>query len=512
MRDSLLIRTQPLDVALYAVFRMAERHLHGDIDILDYGEYAPIWRLAMSRLQRSFQLRPRQKRLPLVGPWDLPEASARYRRAFVLGTGLRDGFDQALALARAVAEQPFMYDAGAETAVSAGEVSDIERIDTECRFLPESNWAGGSVSLDFRVIRIDLLGDLAYTVPLLALLKEFYPAARLSLLVSTRLEELARRLRVVDQVESVDITDYEQFHSDLAGCAQTAADWQILPIGGGWRRDLAAYINRVLPARHKIGRLDSEDCWSLRYAHASRRQEIVEVASLAMMVRHPAVFGYERETSNMVHSVDSVRPHLRPQALDELFRIDPPSEPLSRLTVSGGDVLLAPLGGSAERDWTAGGWAEAARHALKAMPGRLLLIGDRTPRQREFNARLTALVSSDRLLDLTGKTDLNDLLYLAGRCGGYIGANTAPMHLFALQGKTIVALNSPFENSELWRYPFGNQVLVAGRRLLIDWRQDDLAGRVELIYKRSLDPEAGSYFYRMDEVVEAIAAAFGKTR
>jgi ADP-heptose:LPS heptosyltransferase len=490
MRESLVIRSLPLDVAVDAVFRMADTCFGSEFDVLDYGEYTPVWREVGQRLGRRVNVRARQRRLPIIGPWDLASSDEKYRSAYVLGTGPVAGLDQVLALARAAAQRAVYFDVGTETMHSIASVSDVERIDTECRFLPENAQPASTADIDIRVIRVDLLGDLVFTVPLLNLLKEFFPKETLSLVVDRRFEEFARRIRAVDQVETLDIANHDRFHEDLRRCSSKSADWQLLPIGGGWRPDLASFIHRVLPAHRRISRLFAP----------SGRQEVVEVASLAMMLRDPG---------GRTDIVDAVAEHMRPQPLESLFQIDPSSPSIQALEICDDDVLFAPLGGSAERDWTAAGWAHAAQLVLEATPGRLVLIGTDQPRHREFGAQLERLLGSPRLVNLTGTTSLQDLLRLTADCGGYLGTNTAPMHLAALQGKRIVALNSPFESADLWRYPFGNQVLVPGTRLLHSPQQQDLASCLDRIWRRSMSPETEDYFYSLDQVADAVSSVFG---
>jgi len=496
----------PLDVAIDAVFSLAE-HLGDEFDVLDYGEHAPIWREVAQSLGRNINVRARQRRLPLIGPWDLPSTAEKYRDAYVLGTGPRAGLDQVMALARAASEHPAYFDVGTKSLHSIAELTDIERIDTECRFLPSPAPAPASPGIDMRVIRIDLLGDIIFTIPLLQLLHQFFPGKRLSLVVDRRFEEFAGLIRAIDQVETIDTENHARFHADLSRCLAGTADCQILPIGGGWRPDMASFIHRMLPAKQRISRLNI-DTSDLQIVQASRRQEVIEVASLAMMLRHPAVFAHGRETSRMVDTIDTVRKHMSPRPLEELFRIDAPPSFVSKLEIDEDDVLFAPLGGSAERDWTPGGWSEAAKSALFAIPGRLILVGNDTVRHREFSRRLVNLVSSDRVVDLTGRTSLKDLLYIAARCGGYLGTNTAPMHLIALQGKRLVALNSPFESVDFWRYPFENQMLVAGKRLLRDAQQSDLTACIEKIRKRHVAPETEDALYHPADVADALCTVF----
>jgi ADP-heptose:LPS heptosyltransferase len=414
-----------------------------------------------------------------------------------------------MALARAVSDRPSYFDAGTRLLHPIAEVTDIERIDTECRFLPPPAGPVTAPEIDLRVIRVDLFGDLVFTMPLLGLLKEFFPAKKLSLVVDRRFEEFAGLIRAVDQVETIETEDHARFSADLSRCAARAADWQLLPIGGGWRPDMASYIHRTLPANRRLSRLNV-DTNDLHVTHASRRQEVVEVASLAMMLRYPAAFAHGRETARMAGMIDAVRQYLRPRPLQELFHLDTPLPFISKLEITENDLLFAPLGGSAERDWTIAGWQEAARFALSVIPGRLILVGSNTPRHREFNGRLASLVSSDRLVDLTGLTNLEDLLQIASRCGGYVGTNTAPMHLVALQGKRLVALNSPFESADFWRYPFDNQELVPGTRLLHDGQQRDLASCIEKIWKRRAAPETDDYFYQSPDVTGALSAVFAR--
>src|SRR6185295_6110078 len=113
----------------------------------------------------------------------------------------------------------------------------------------------------------------------------------------------------------------------------TAAEWQILPIGGGWRPDMASYIHRVLPARQRISRMHM-DASDLHVLHASRRQEVVEVASLATMLRYPAAFAHGRETARMADLIDAARQYIRPLPLEELFRIDATLPLIDRLGIN----------------------------------------------------------------------------------------------------------------------------------------------------------------------------------
>jgi ADP-heptose:LPS heptosyltransferase len=502
-----------LDVAVSAVFSMADRWLGEEFDVLDYGEHAPVWREVAHQLGRSINVRHRQRRLPLIGPWDLPaaaEGAERYSSAYVLGTGPRAGLDQVMTLARAVSDQPLYFDAGTKALHSIAEITDVERIDTECRFLPPPARPATVPEIDLRVIRVDLFGDLIFTMPLLYLLKEFFPAKKLSLVVDRRFEEFAGLIRAVDQIETIETEDHARFHADLLRCSARAAEWQLLPIGGGWRPDMASCIHRTLPASQRLSRLNI-DMNDLHVVHASRRQEVVEVASLAMMLRYPAAFAHGRETARMAGMIDAVRQYMRPRRLDELFRLDAPLPFIGKLGINEQDVLFAPLGGSAERDWTLGGWLGAARFALSSIRGRLILTGNDTARHREFNGRLASLVSSDRLVDLTAQTNLKDLLHIAARCGGYVGTNTAPMHLVALQGKPMVALNSPFESADFWQYPFDNQILVPGTRLLHNGQQPDLASCIERIRRRGAASETEDYLYHPSDVAGALSTVFAGT-
>ncbi len=52
MKESLVIRSLPLDVAVDAVFCMADRWLGDEFDVLDYGEHAPVWREVAQQLGR----------------------------------------------------------------------------------------------------------------------------------------------------------------------------------------------------------------------------------------------------------------------------------------------------------------------------------------------------------------------------------------------------------------------------------------------------------------------------
>jgi len=85
--------------------------------------------------------------------------------------------------------------------------------------------------------------------------------------------------------------------------------------------------------------------------------------------------------------------------------------------------------------WESHKWTELARLCLSRLPGPLLLLGG--PAEVDMNNRIAAGFG-DRIVNLTGKTEIKDLIALFQMTDIVIGADTGPLHLAAAVGKSKV--------------------------------------------------------------------------
>lgn len=94
-----------------------------------------------------------------------------------------------------------------------------------------------------------------------------------------------------------------------------------------------------------------------------------------------------------------------------------------------------------ERRWPKEKYAELTRHLLENSPYTLVFIGSRS--ESAYVATVTAGISSERVVDMSGKTSLEELIGLIGGARAMITNDTGPMHLAFSIGCPVVALFGP---------------------------------------------------------------------
>jgi ADP-heptose:LPS heptosyltransferase len=104
-------------------------------------------------------------------------------------------------------------------------------------------------------------------------------------------------------------------------------------------------------------------------------------------------------------------------------------------------------------------WAEAAAE-LVAAGWQLVLTG--TAAERTLTAGIAdACAGGDRVIDLAGKLELDQLAGVLSRAAAVVVANTGPAHLAAAVGTPVVSLFAPVVPARHWA-PYGVPVVVLG--------------------------------------------------
>jgi lipopolysaccharide heptosyltransferase II len=93
------------------------------------------------------------------------------------------------------------------------------------------------------------------------------------------------------------------------------------------------------------------------------------------------------------------------------------------------------------KNWHADGYRRLLVHVLQNMPVGVALVGDDS--QRILAQNVTAGITTNRLVDLTGRTTLPELTALLGQAAAGVGPDSGPGHLAAAVGTPYVTLFGP---------------------------------------------------------------------
>ena len=185
------------------------------------------------------------------------------------------------------------------------------------------------------------------------------------------------------------------------------------------------------------------------------------VASL--LVRADRRIGYDRERSRDLHGLvirERIAPGDRQHALDAMMSfIVPlgfePAEPRWDLPVSNDDrawaaehvdidrqtLCISPISSHKLRNWTVGGYAAAADHAVAKHGMQVILVGGPGDFDKGFNARIESEMRSP-VLNLTGKDTLTRLAALLGQVDLLLAPDTGPMHIGNAMGTDVIGLHA----------------------------------------------------------------------
>jgi predicted lipopolysaccharide heptosyltransferase III len=275
------------------------------------------------------------------------------------------------------------------------------------------------------LIQLKRIGDLILTTPSIAALREKFPDASISLVVSSAVKELLPAITGIDKV------------FEVRGKTDDALDWIALSLGkfdyclDFTRNDRSSFLTFLSGARKRI----TSDHPNLRTKLRAR--------SYNEFVEAPVGF---------LHTVDYHLALLKPLGIENAsraIRLALPEE-----TVSEGDALLQaakvgddfvcfhPGSARAEKFWEASRWAEAIDHCSAETGLKCVLTGGRSSVEQAQIASIKAAAKSDPV-DLSGKTKLLTLAALVRKARLLITVDSAPMHFAAAWDTPQIVLFGP---------------------------------------------------------------------
>jgi len=293
------------------------------------------------------------------------------------------------------------------------------------------------------ITKLGALGDLVLAVPSFRMIKKRFPAACVSLLVDSRLIPLVERSPYLDE-----LIPYDRFDSDGRGKrAAFLSQWSrifklakrlrehsfdfSIDFQNNWKTHLIAFLARI-PKRYGYRRGLS-----------------------GSLLTHPVVF-WDRKLAPVEHQFQVLK-RAGVNHFEDQMELWP--EPESDLYVArkfeegqmGGSKPIVGFVLEASPKWPTKNWpverfAELAKRLIQK-DCQIVLIGtggNRKPAQ-SFSASGEKGAKLKGILDLTGETNLNQLVSLIKRLDVLVTGDTAPLHIASAVGTKIVALFGPTE-------------------------------------------------------------------
>jgi len=275
------------------------------------------------------------------------------------------------------------------------------------------------------LIQLKRIGDLILTTPSIAALREKFPKASISLVVSAAVKELLPAITGIDKV------------FEVRGKTDDALDWIALSLGkfdyclDFTRNDRSSFLTFLSGARKRI----TSDHPNLRTKLRARSyNEFVDAPVGAL------------------HTVDYHLGLLKPLGIENASRAIQLQLP-DETTAKANDLLRAaniaddfvcfhPGSARAEKFWEPGRWAEVIDHCARETGMKCVLTGGRSSVEQGQIAAIKAATKSTPI-DLSGKTTLLTLAALVRKARLLVTVDSAPMHFAAAWETPQVVLFGP---------------------------------------------------------------------
>ncbi len=261
------------------------------------------------------------------------------------------------------------------------------------------------------IIRLDAVGDILLTLSYLYPFKKRYPDRRIGLIVRDRYVSWLREIEWLDGVCGADVLYWDRLNAASPANDGRSAWMNLMP---GMLRVAG---NRLLGKRP--GPRASAHPDSTTACEFSARRFIVS----------------QRELLGLAFA--GVEPELP---------VRPLGAPVERA------IWFSPYPGTDERLWPPASWITA----LEPLAGRLLILQTtNNPRYRRWEAEFLERAARRKLhIECIGPTrTVFDLAQSMCSVQGWVGINSAPMHVAALLGLPSLALGLPWEYNAMWAHP-----------------------------------------------------------
>jgi len=293
------------------------------------------------------------------------------------------------------------------------------------------------------ILNMTRMGDLVQSTPVITGLKKLYPKASITLGVTSLFEEFIKKIPSVDKHVIFDIKQFEKRIDEK----------KILWI------DIYQYLETFL---NDLKNNDYDLLINL--SHSKLSAFMISFLKVKNLIGFGCNDNGDRITVNPWMQYFGIEPFNRqfnPFNLVEIFTrcagVSPKENPISLLsnenekellkevfindTLNDKELLIAIQAGSSVegRRWSSEGFAKLVDELVENLNARIVLLGVHS--EKKLAAEIIFLAKhKNKIIDLTGKTNINQLTAVVTRCSYLITNDTGTMHVAAALGTTIVGL------------------------------------------------------------------------
>jgi len=269
------------------------------------------------------------------------------------------------------------------------------------------------------VLRLSALGDVCHVLPVVRTLQDAWPGLEVTWIIGRLEHRLLGHLPDVEFVvfdKKAGAAAYRELRKRLAGRRYDALLHMQLAI----RASLAA---AHVPARRRIG-FDRARARELQWLFTNekilprRREHVLD-----------SLFGFAEALGVHARSMRWDIP-LPDAALEYARQAIPDDAPT---------LVVSPCSSHALRNWSPEGYAAVADHAAVRHGLRVLVCGGPSPLEREYGARIEALMHTP-CVNLVGKDTLPQLLATLARATAVLTPDSGPAHMATAVGTPVLGL------------------------------------------------------------------------
>ncbi|PYK20926.1 MAG: putative lipopolysaccharide heptosyltransferase III [Verrucomicrobia bacterium] len=292
------------------------------------------------------------------------------------------------------------------------------------------------------LLQLKRIGDLILTTPAIAALRECFPEAHVTMVVSSECADLLPAISGVDRILMA-----RRNLSDLAAFLAVAGrkfDYCI----DFTRNDRSAFLTFLSGARKRIV------SYRVRDQSKSRARLYTDFVNVRMRDLHTTDYNLSlleplgiRDVSSSLHLQLPQSAHEKADALRRNWNVTKPF------------VVLHPGSARQEKLWEAARWAQVIKRFVRNNDLDLILTSGASKHEQ---AHIAAIKNETKIIDLSGKTDLLTLAALIREARLLVTVDSAPMHLAAGTHTPQVILFGP-TNPFHWRPRQSPALILQGK-------------------------------------------------
>ncbi|MDO8603449.1 MAG: glycosyltransferase family 9 protein [Candidatus Omnitrophota bacterium] len=308
-------------------------------------------------------------------------------------------------------------------------------------------------------ITLSNIGDVILTLPVLCALKDNFPDAIIDVVVGPRPEQVFKKDPRVNRVFVYD--KHARLKDKIAFVKKLKAEKYDMAV------DMKTSLLPVLiGAKNRLG-LFSGNQFLRPKGQRNDTERPLLIRALKAAVLWPRMYKSGIKHKRLVH-LDSLRPFGIIYREQKNVYIDKDSRGtiekiLQDRGVRHADILIGVSPGSRShlKQWRKEGFIDVISNVLKNPQYKVILIGDIN--EAGLSKEIANAVKHPSLVDLTGKTSLNELFALIEKFNLLLTCDSAGMHIASDLGVKVVAIFGPTDPSEYG--PVGDKDIVIRKNL-----------------------------------------------